>query len=68
MDFQYIIPILKEIVDECVSTRNCKKCPFAMGGIRCIIGQPVNWQLAEDMEADGYWDPDGEEAGDDVEE
>lgn len=58
----------REIVDECVERRNCKTCPFAKNGIYCIIGQPVNWQLAEDMEAEGYWDPEGEEAWDDVEE
>lgn len=60
---------LREIVDECVSTPNCKTCPFARDdGKYCIIGYPVTWQLSEDMEAEGYWDPEGEEAWDDVEE
>ena len=52
----------REIVDECVNTTNCKMCPFAReDGKYCIIGYPVTWQLSEDMEAEGYWDPEGEE-------
>lgn len=37
-------------------------------GKYCIIGYPVTWQLANDMDAEGYWDPEGEEAWDDVKE
>ena len=51
----------REIVDECVSTRNCKNCSFAENGIHCLVGQPVNWQLAEKMEQEGYWDSEEEE-------
>ena len=58
---------LKEIVGECVYTINCKTCPFSRhDGQYCIIGYPVTWQLALDMEVEGYWDSEG--GGDDVEE
>ena len=56
------VETLREIVDECVSTHNCKTCPFARDGrgVYCTIGYPLTWQLAEDMEAEGYWDWDPE--------
>lgn len=53
---------LREIVDECMSIPNCKTCPFSRNdGKCCIIGYPLTWQLSLDMEAEGYWDPEGEE-------
>lgn len=53
---------LREIVDECVSTPNCKTCPMSRDdGKYCIIGYPMTWQLSEDMEAEGYWDEEGED-------
>lgn len=56
------IETLREIVDECVSILDCKTCPFARDdGKYCIIGYPVIWGLANKMEAEGYWDPEGEE-------
>ena len=60
----------REIVDECVSTPNCKTCPFSQDGhgVYCTIGYPVTWGLANKMEAEGFWDPEGEEAWDDAEE
>ena len=30
-------------------------------GKYCIIGYPMTWQLSEDMEAEGYWDEEGED-------
>ena len=61
-----LIEKAREIVDECVTRKNCKICPFAENGIYCIIGQPVNWKLTENMETEGFWDePEEEEEIDD---
>ena len=57
-----LMETLREVVDECVSTPNCKTCPMSLDdGKYCIIGYSMTWQLSEDMEAEGYWDPEGEE-------
>ena len=51
----------REIVDECVNTLHCKTCSFCDDSGHCIIGWPVYWKLAADMDAEHYWDEEGGE-------